>query len=625
MSVSTWISLTSVAKRRTAEMRRVSTWRGVLSFFLLLLPYFPNNNNTHRPTLHPTMTDPADDDNDIEAIYQLMEARAAGKATDESLEAAVARWAPAAAASSSSSKEQENDKQEPYEDEDEEDEEDEDDEEEDDEDNEKVTIKEDMGNYDEDDDDEDESNTKKRPREEQQQQQQQQAVESSDDEEYNEEAPVKRKRGRPRKEDAAKYKKQNPKVDWSAYADITFGKQGAQMLATFGDARQPRQETVRAALDATRVLVQSAMADARRVRDEFLNNYKNARSALRKHRPLAPARREEWSSELLYQAMVKNSRSHTAAEGCFTMQELKILYPEELYVYDRWRLMKEKAEKNKGDEDAATSNAEIDDNDGVDKEEADEEDEDKKLEEQKLEEFPASGHMAERCHQFDRRTDRMRKKRYLEFSEVRRGSFLGRITHKDADAAEGGAGKWARMAPIYLKFLLWCGLDPQSSIPPPNEPTTEALGFLAYNFLGRVVENAIRLRNEARKLKTGVVEVPKGDQLEVADIENAMKDKGVNPAPVFETSVVDGSVQLGTQLYFGPGFENRLEMELEAMVNAGKQKKKKNGQKEAQADDLLAQFAAPDLPVAAHNNNKSPADTERKDAATEKKGEVTRL
>ena len=181
----------------------------------------------------------------------------------------------------------------------------------------------------------------------------------------------------------------------------------------------------------------------------------------------------------------------------------------------------------------------------------------------------------------------MAKDRYIEFSEIRQGSFLGRISNAEMNETADQIGRWAKMLPIHRRFLVWCGFDPESSEPPPNESTTEALGFLAYNFLGRIVESAVRLRNEARKRETGVVEVPSGDRLEVVDIENAMKDSDVKQAPIFEDP------GRGTQLYFGPGFENRLELELEAMVNVAKKKGSTHDGPMA-ADDLLAQFTAPD-------------------------------
>jgi hypothetical protein len=36
--------------------------------------------------------------------------------------------------------------------------------------------------------------------------------------------------------------------------------------------------------------------------------------------------------------------------------------------------------------------------------------------------------------------------------------------------------------------LHWVGFDLASALSPPNEPTTQALGFLAYDFVGKIVE-----------------------------------------------------------------------------------------------------------------------------------------
>lgn len=586
-----------------------------------------NNDNNTTPSATAKSTALSNDD-DLDAVYRLLAARAQGQATDDRLEAAVARVvcvAPAAGGRNAAvddrkhGKSAANEKAEEDDNDDDDDDYDDDDNNDEEDDEEANGIEEDMGNYDDDDDAEETTGSKhpessapaendsKRPYSTAA------AAGSSDDDDGEDDAPVvkepsgKRKRGRPRKEGSVKYprrpKRPRPQIDFTPYQDVPYGKQGAQMLATFGDARRPAPETVRAALDAARVLVHAATADARRLRSRFLRDYGDVKRSLRSHRPERPRRRGEWSAELVYQAMVKNARHNSAAEGCFTTQELQILYPEELHVYDRWRLMKQKAEKqSKGGEDTAKSDAE--------EEEEDDDEEEKKFQEEKMKEFPASGHMAERCEQFDRRTDRMKKKRYLEFSEIRRGSFLGRVTKADpveedhAAAAAADAGKWARMASTYLKFLLWCGFDPQSSVPPPNEPTTEALAFLAYNFLGRVVEHAIRLRNETRKQRTGgVVEVPRGEQLEAVDIENAMKDPRVRQARIFDDDPDDDDPGngVGTQLYFGPGFETRLELELEAMVDAARQKTKKTtGGKTPRAtptasDDLMAHLAAPDL------------------------------
>jgi hypothetical protein len=69
------------------------------------------------------------------------------------------------------------------------------------------------------------------------------------------------------------------------------------------------------------------------------------------------------------------------------------------------------------------------------------------------------------------------------------------------------------------------------------------------------------------------------------DIENAMKDPDIESARIFESSVV------GVSTYFGPGFESRLELELDEMVKVAK-----NSVAESQVadDDLRSHLAQPE-------------------------------
>lgn len=68
--------------------------------------------------------------------------------------------------------------------------------------------------------------------------------------------------------------------------------------------------------------------------------------------------------------------------------------------------------------------------------------------------------------------------------------------------------------------------------------------------------------------RTILLELEEGEKLSESDIERAMNDPDIKP-----TAMYGGSSDLGTfhkpaaQLYFGPGFEARLEMELEEYVN----------------------------------------------------------
>jgi hypothetical protein len=108
-----------------------------------------------------------------------------------------------------------------------------------------------------------------------------------------------------------------------------------------------------------------------------------------------------------------------------------------------------------------------------------------------------NGRFYERLGNFDTRTSNMGPDSYLKFADVRRGSFLPRkildaetkewqkSNRKRGRARKGG---WSNLHPSCVVFLYWLGFDPMSSLPPPDEETTQALGFLAHDFLGKIVE-----------------------------------------------------------------------------------------------------------------------------------------
>jgi hypothetical protein len=90
-----------------------------------------------------------------------------------------------------------------------------------------------------------------------------------------------------------------------------------------------------------------------------------------------------------------------------------------------------------------------------------------------------------------------------------------------------------------------------TSIPPP---------------LGWTVLQAIFLRNVANKKddKNLLLELQEGEQLEVDDIKKAINDSTIRPVPLYSSFDNDYShFPVAAQLYFGPGFEDRLEMELD--------------------------------------------------------------
>lgn len=55
-------------------------------------------------------------------------------------------------------------------------------------------------------------------------------------------------------------------------------------------------------------------------------------------------------------------------------------------------------------------------------------------------------------------------------------------------------------------------------------------------------------------------ELRRGEQLSPSDVELAMDDPDIRPVPLHG---VEKTSQPSVQLYFGPGFEERLELELE--------------------------------------------------------------
>lgn len=133
---------------------------------------------------------------------------------------------------------------------------------------------------------------------------------------------------------------------------------------------------------------------------------------------------------------------------------------------------------------------------------------------------------------------------------------------------------WENLHASHVQFLHWIGFDHQSPLPPPNVATTEALAFLGYDFMGKIIEKAIFLRClEQRLSKRGkvlkdeklILELEGGKQLSRKDIERALNDSTVGAKPLYcaTNSVLEkGSA---VQLYFGPGFEDRIEMELEQL------------------------------------------------------------
>mmetsp|Transcript_21473 Transcript_21473/g.44794 ORF Transcript_21473/g.44794 Transcript_21473/m.44794 type:complete len:353 (-) Transcript_21473:226-1284(-) len=215
------------------------------------------------------------------------------------------------------------------------------------------------------------------------------------------------------------------------------------------------------------------------------------------------------------------------------------------------------------------------------------------------------GHLRERAQQMDWRTDRMAKKWYLEFCDVRRqGSFLPqKMTHQQQAAWEElheqqasskrGTG-WTHLSFGEVRFLHWIGFAPSGStasegthgvqhLPPPDPQTTHALAFLAHDFFGRIVEKSIGGRKEIeheqqeKKQKNEPLvilqELDQHEQLTQDNVERALQQHAdLQATPMFSSGSSNNDPKTTqkkksmAQLYFGPGFEDRVEMEMEELM-----------------------------------------------------------
>lgn len=74
------------------------------------------------------------------------------------------------------------------------------------------------------------------------------------------------------------------------------------------------------------------------------------------------------------------------------------------------------------------------------------------------------------------------------------------------------------------------------------------------------------MKNIANKKddKNLLLELQEGEQLGADDIEKAINDSTIRPVPLYSSFDNESSkLPVAAQLYFGPGFEARLEMELD--------------------------------------------------------------
>eukprot|EP00531_Pseudo-nitzschia_arenysensis_P014636 CAMPEP_0116156872 /NCGR_PEP_ID=MMETSP0329-20121206/23053_1 /TAXON_ID=697910 /ORGANISM="Pseudo-nitzschia arenysensis, Strain B593" /LENGTH=633 /DNA_ID=CAMNT_0003653963 /DNA_START=46 /DNA_END=1947 /DNA_ORIENTATION=- len=305
---------------------------------------------------------------------------------------------------------------------------------------------------------------------------------------------------------------------------------------------------------------------------------------------------------LVYRALAEGTDKLAYAHKCgFHMEELTHLYPEEMRAYQRWNDMHEEYSESKADE----GNMNEGGNDDNKNKNGDASNSNKTND--NIEDEPNGGHLRERAANFDYRTDKMKNDWYVEYAKVRQGSFLPssrRVRRTKVEVewdrlrklkkGRHAAGEWENISGRAVRFLHWLGFDPPN-LYPPDEETTQALAFLAYDILGRIVEKAIFLRNEHDKKAQSLWELPSGEQLTVDDIKRALDDPDVKPATVYGTD--DAKASSSIQLYFGPGWEDRLELEMEEMIASLKGSNHQISEEEKMVRnhemDLLEKISAP--------------------------------
>lgn len=360
--------------------------------------------------------------------------------------------------------------------------------------------------------------------------------------------------------------------------NIPLGRQGSKMMIIYGDGPHPKPASVSAALLGVRQCLHQAIKEARALRRKMRMEYDQAKSILDKHGAVDVdgVESQEVDPNMYFKALIGRDRKGIMEIGCgFDMTQLKTLFPEEMREFQRWKTMHEEYVNSTETEIEAThKNA-------------------------SSKHATAPGHLRNRLAQFDIRTDNMKSDSYLNFAELRRHGFLSRALApegastwnkirlerpEDGSRRKRKVGTWEALNPASIQFLHWLGFDPNSSLPPPNEDTTNVLSFLAYDFMGKIVEKAVSLRfkhgSSPRNNSNFILQLPRGEQLDPSDIQKVMNSHSsihaVTSTPIYSSSFENNYTKtvVTPQLYFGPGFEKRLEAELQLHTSKKSSKKK---------------------------------------------------
>eukprot|EP00594_Rhizosolenia_setigera_P011483 CAMPEP_0178955632 /NCGR_PEP_ID=MMETSP0789-20121207/9722_1 /TAXON_ID=3005 /ORGANISM="Rhizosolenia setigera, Strain CCMP 1694" /LENGTH=975 /DNA_ID=CAMNT_0020637303 /DNA_START=74 /DNA_END=3001 /DNA_ORIENTATION=+ len=490
---------------------------------------------------------------------------------------------------------------------------------------------------------------------------------------------------------------------WKKLQDIPLGKEGARMMITFGDGRNPHPATVALVLLIARKCLHHAIKDARALRRKMKEEYKRAKLAMSIHsskkRDIADffadmkkGVNKELNPVMCYRALGGYDPLSYDPKCGFEVAQLEVLFPEEMQEYKKWAKMHKEYKKNDQSDKALGKNQGKEDDDEDNEDQAQK----KKETEEDDDEEGVGGHMRSRLAQFDIRTDVMKDQWYIAFSEVRKGSFLPKNTssveerkwnrqrreikeNKHKRKPRHRPQKWENLPACVVQFLHWLGFfNQRNALPVPNMDVTEALAFLGYDFVGKIVEKAIFLRylDQENKLKHStkirkrqdnannvILELGRKEQLNVEDILRAYHDTTLNTSSLYSTShsvlyeetssgkntrgqnnkaksqpikTTDNTYGAASQLYFGPGFEERLELELDQIIYENSSHKNKRrkiepiSDKEKQIrikeDELFSDLAkAPTLLQGNFSDflNRVDDDKNEKKTTTEKKNTVS--
>lgn len=409
--------------------------------------------------------------------------------------------------------------------------------------------------------------------------------------------------------------------------EIPFGKMGERMLVTFGDGTQPHLDVISSALLGTRSCLQRAILDARALHRTAKEQWHQARAAAVMHSSSsvkdqmkktiggelsATVPSAAGDSELSFRALSGIDPLRFDTPCGFNLEQLETLFPEEMSAYQRWKKMHKAYVENSADDMKQPKILNDDEDTNTDIKEDTEEDKGDDT-------IDYGGRLNLRLANFDARTTEMGDDSYLKFADYRKGSFLSKNRGKPtADVKEWKENRqqapkkrgrpkrtnWQNLHHSCVVFLHWIGFDQRSALSPPNEETTQALGFLAYDFFGKIVEKAVSLRLESTSSKgkartlfgseEPILELTGGDQLGVDDIERSLAEVKMNS--LYSSKDVElGNSSKIAQLYFGPGFEDRLELEIDEIFGPKKKKKLSAQELERRKDEetLFSGIAAP--------------------------------